>query len=360
MKKFKKIIGLSLAAAMILTMSATSAVFAAEADSSSAEEGFAEEPVVVLKMAEHNADGTFHAKTLEYLADQVYQESKGRIQIDIYNNGVLGAVTEGLTMLDTGVCDIFWASTAFFANQFPYSEFTDLPSLGMDDAIMATNVWWDVFEKYPELFEKEYEGYHVWCQYDGPALCVGTSKHLDSPEDLKGLNLRAAAGAPAKIAAAWGANPTTVSPADLYMAMQKGVVDGYMFALAGAASLSCDDLTDTAVDVSLGYTPVIYLMSQAAWDSLSPEDQEVMNNVGNRVGSIYSAEQAEIATAETIENIPNYIHPESEDDEWYQALQGPLSDLTEEWVAANSTDDFDAQELIDFAMERVAYYKANK
>ena len=367
----KKLISLFLAAVMLFALAACGGArpapaasaapeVSASADNSEAaasNEGFAEEPSVILKMAEHNGEGTFHAAILEELANQVYQESKGRIKIELFHGGVLGAVTEGLTMLDTGVCDIVWTSTAFFANQFPYTEFTDLPSLGISDTVMATEVWWDVYEKYPELFASEYEGYHVWCEYSGPALVIGTSKHLESPADIKGLNLRAAAGTAAEITAAWGASPTTVSPSDLYLALQKGVVDGYMFNCAAAESLGLDDLTDTVVNVSLGYCPIMYLMSQSAWDSLSPEDQEIMNRVGGRAGSIYSAQIAEDVSNATAESIPNYIQASDDSSEWYSALQAPLTGLTDEYVAKNSTPDFNAQQLIDFALERIAEYK---
>ena len=342
-----------MAVALVAVMaSATAFAFAGTASA-------ADEDTITLRLSSQHAETNSTYLAIQHLADEVFEKTEGRVKIDIYGNSQLGAASENLTMLDTDVCDVVWTSSAFFAGQFPYSEAMELPMMGIKDSIDGTNIYWDIMEKFPEQFT-EFDDYYVWCAYVAPATCIGTTNvMIESMSDLAGLNLRAAAGNNAAAVTAWGAAPVAIAPSDLYMALQKGVADGWTFNASTLDSWKLGELTKCVVDCGLSYSQIFMLASKDDIEKLSPEDQAVLAEVGGRAGSIYMAEQTQKEADDAIEHYKaagGTFKAIGEGDALYEELAAPLANIVDEWVERVSTDDFDATQVVDFIKERVAEY----
>lgn len=355
MKNVRSISCIILALAMVFAMAACGD----QPDpAGSADPSGSAEPVV-LRLATQHADTNSTTVAMQTLADQVYEKTEGRVIIEIYGNNTLGAASEALTMLDTGVCDLVWTSSAFFAGQFPYSEALELPMMGIVDGVEGTEIYWDLMETYPEQFT-EFDDYYMWTAYTAPATIVGVAtKMVENADDLKGLNIRAAAGANASIVSAWGAAPVSIAPSDLYMSIQKGVADGFLFNASTLDSWKLGELTKHVVNIGLGYSQIFILGSKDAISKLSAEDQAILNEVGGRVGSIYLAEKTEEEANIAIENftaIGGTYSVYTEGDTLYDALKAPLSSIVEDWVSRVSTDSFDATQIVNFIAEKAGTY----
>ncbi len=309
---------------------------------------------VTLKWADHNSDGCPTALAMDEMANRIMEATEGRVNIEVYHGGTLGSYADGLTMLETGVCDILWTSTALFAGQFPYTEVLSIPALGISTAQEATDIYWDLKEEFPEEFDPEFEDYYLWMAHSMPAVTLGTaSKEVKGLGDLKGLNLRAAAGPAATTATLWGASPVSMSPADMYLSLEKGVIDGYIFDGAGIHTWGLAELTDHVYDMGLGYTIAMILMSPSAYNSLTEEDQAIFDELGGRVGSQVGAEFVQNEADELFAGMDNYNILEA-GDSLYEELKAPLTTMAEDWAASTEN----GQAVIDYIGERVAYYGA--
>lgn len=314
---------------------------------------------VVLRLSGQHAETNDTTVAIQVLADEVKERTEGRVVIEIYPGNTLGNPTEGLTMLDTGVCDMVWTSPAFFAGQFPMSECLEVPMLGITDGVMATEIYWDVMEKYGDQFT-EFDSYYPWILYGAASTIVGTrSTIVNSVSDLKGLTLRTSAGTNASIATNWGASPASVAPPDLYMALEKGTVDGFLFNASTLNSWKLGELTECCVDMGLGYSQCFILCSKDSIAKLSPEDQAILAEVGGRAGSIYMAECTEKEAGRAIDEFTaagGTYKIIRDGDPLYAELKEPLASVTADWVARVSSGSFDAQQVVDFMTDAVANY----
>lgn len=327
-----------------------------EIDSSSNE---TEEPYLVLKWADHNSDGSETAKSMDVMAEAVYKETNGRIKIDMYHGGVLGSFADSISMVESGVADIVWTSTSMFAGYFPYSEVFQLPMLGFTNAQSMTEAWWDMVEKFPEILDYEFKDYKLWMVHTSPAACIGANKTINSLEDLKGLNLRAAAGPAATMTRLWKANPVSMSPADMYLSMQKGVIDGYLFDGAGINTWGLAELTETIIDCGLSTNVDFILMNKDLWEKIKPEDQAIIDKIGGRVGSQTGATYMQNEADTLFADFKGDYRLITEDDPLYQELKQPLEGMYDEWVKAvndGNYTSYDAQDILDFIKERAEFY----
>lgn len=98
-----------------------------------------------------------------------------------------------------------------------------------------------------------------------------------------------------------GYNPATVPWAELYTAMQTGVVDGYVGSSASSAVTNFLDVVTTWVDTQDHYSVAFFIASDAAWSTISAEDQQAMIDIAEtiseeRFAKVRESDQAAIDT----------------------------------------------------------------
>lgn len=302
---------------------------------------------ITLKWGDHYPSGTPGADAIDAFADSVGEATEGRVVVKTYHDAVLGSAGDALSNVSSGVADIVWTSSAIFNGQFPYTEILALPMLGVTGAEGGTNAIWDLYEQFPEAFEAEYANYHVLMFHCTPANVVGMTKSVKSLADLKGLNIRAGVGAPTAITTLWGATPVAIATPDLYTSIQKGVVDGYIFDGSGINTWGLAELTDTMIDVGLGFNVCPVLMNLDAWNSISAEDQAIINELAGRSGSLLLAAAMQGEADEMVQGFTGTYNNYEPGTAEYEELKAPLVSYVDEWAESMTTDSIDARAMVD-------------
>jgi TRAP-type transport system periplasmic protein len=97
------------------------------------------------------------------------------------------------------------------------------------------------------------------------------------PEDLEGLRLRVPGSRMRSLMfETYGATPVTMNLGELYLALQQGTVDGQENPLAGTVNRSFHEVQKYFSMSNHVYTPVTFVMNGDKFDSLSPEQQELV------------------------------------------------------------------------------------
>jgi TRAP-type transport system periplasmic protein len=97
------------------------------------------------------------------------------------------------------------------------------------------------------------------------------------PEDLEGLRLRVPGSRMRSLMfETYGATPVTMNLGELYLALQQGTVDGQENPLAGTVNRSFHEVQRYFSMSNHVYTPVTFVMNGDKFDSLSPEQQELV------------------------------------------------------------------------------------
>lgn len=127
------------------------------------------------------------------------------------------------------------------------------------------------------------------------------NKKINTPADMAGIKLRMPGGdAWQFLGTALGANPTPMAVTEVYTGLQTGAIDGQDNPLPNVQTLKFYEVMDQIVLTShlVGFD--LLTISKAAWDKMTPEQQEKVQAAANEVIE-WSAQQHLTKEAELAE-----------------------------------------------------------
>lgn len=295
---------------------------------------------------------------LEEWAKIIREATNGGVDITVFASGTLATAGEVLPAVTMGVADLGWVPTNSFVTQLPISSLFGLACIGMDSNTMATEVVWDVYEEMPEVFEDELGNYKLLMFWTSGKNGVSAKTAVTTLDDMQGLKLRAVGGIGVDVATILGAAPISMSPNEVYDAMSKGVLDGYIFDWSGIGSLRLYEETNYYNTRSFYTSPTTVLMNLDAWNQLPAEYQEVMDYYSLREMSLQYAYDWEY---EIISCAAEYATPDQfvdfSDEEWNK-IKDIVADYNAERTAAVTTATFDGDAFLARIVELVEKYES--
>lgn len=255
-----------------------------------AKEEKSESPAVTLVYAEVNPLDTISGQTALAFKEKVEEISGGNITIDIQHSGVLGDETTVLESMMKGdsAADLARVSTSMLTSYgAEKTKLLSLPFMFEDREHFwnfASSSLADEFLKEPSdngygfrgLFYGE-EGFRHFF----------TSKEVTGIDDFVGMKIRVANDPIMNgIVTGLGATPTVVSFNELYLALQHELVDAAEQPVANYKSNAFMEVAPTLIldGHTLGTTEVV--ITDAAWDSLTEEQQGWLKEAGKYASSM--------------------------------------------------------------------------
>jgi len=229
--------------------------------------------VRVLKLA-HSLDvqSPVH-RSMVYMAKRLQAISGGKMRIDIYPDGQLGAERELIELLQIGSLAMTKVSTSPLEGFVPEMKIYSLPYLFKNEA----GLWKVLNGKIGKELLLAGQKYYLrgLCYYDAGSRSFYTkSKPILKPSDLKGLKIRVQKSATSfDMIRAMGGSPTPISWGELYTALQQGVVDG---AENNPPSFYFSKHYEVCPYYSLDehtMVPDVVLISTHIWQKLTPQEQ---------------------------------------------------------------------------------------
>ncbi|MCD7852798.1 MAG: TRAP transporter substrate-binding protein [Oscillospiraceae bacterium] len=349
-KQLKKLLALGLSALLVLAVSGCGSSSSGSESSDSGNSSSSDE-VYRLSVSIHDSAQVPKTQYVQKWADAVTEASGGRLEVTVYSGGTLAASTEVLDAVKSGTCSIGVVFSGFFTGQFPLSDVITMPLAGLDNAVQATNVLWDLWESTPEM-QAEYEDYKVIMLYAGPNNIICTNTPVSTADDMRGLKLRAAAGTATDMCSGWNATPINMSSSELYQSMEKGVIDGYIIDFTGVNSWSLYEVTNYYTALPFFTQSWSVLMNKDVYESLPEDLQAIIDEYSTRDWSIGFGEVNEEEANEAWETAENeygstIIVPEGDDLATFQ----PAADAyVQNWISSITTDTFDGQAFYDEAL----------
>lgn len=306
----------------------------------------------------HDPLATAQVQHMLKWTEEVKELTNGRVEITIYDSATLCAATDVATNVMEGAVDIGWLYTAYFAGQFPLADVVNLPFQGFGDCTATTQMMWDLMDEYPALVD-EWSEFKVLMLYTNPGMkIVSGGDPITSVADLDGKAIRCPSGAITDLLTEWGASPITMSPPEIYEALEKNVVQGYIFEESGLVKFSLHELSTYYLDYPM-YNGVFGLvMNKEAWESLPADIQEIIDGTIGREMSIEAAQVFESDVAAGRKTIiaagGQYVELS---DEALAEFQVAADAYAAEWCEKMSTSDFDAAAFLARAKELAAQYE---
>lgn len=306
----------------------------------------------------HDPIGTAQVDHMVEWATEVEELTGGRVKITIYDSATICAATDVATNVMQGAVDIGWLYTAYFAGQFPLADVVNLPFQGFGDCVATTQMFWDMMEEYPALVD-EWSEFKVLMLYTNPGMkLVSGGDPITSIADLQGKSIRCPSGAITDLLTEWGANPITMAPPEIYEALEKGVVNGYIFEESGLVKFSLHELSTYYTDYPM-YNGVFGLvMNKESWESLPADLQEIIEGTIGREMSIHAAEifaaDVDAGREKILAAGGEFVEIPAESLAEFQVAADAYA---AGWVEKMTTADFDAAAFLARAKELTAQYE---
>jgi TRAP-type C4-dicarboxylate transport system substrate-binding protein len=216
---------------------------------------------------------------LEPWVKMIQERTQGNVKINVYFSNALTPIPEMFNSAVSGVADIAEGIAYATPGRFPLTESVMLPELGLNTSLSCSKALWHLYKTFPEV-KAEYSGVKMlWLHVTPGTKIITRKKPVRSLQDLKGLKIRVSGTTAVKIAKALGFTPVSMSMGDLYLALEKGVIDGVVLPSEILISRRLGEVTKYVTDVDLGHDAFFVVMNQGTWNKLPPETQKVFNDL---------------------------------------------------------------------------------
>jgi tripartite ATP-independent transporter DctP family solute receptor len=243
-----------------------------------------EPEVIELGWAQPQPEGHPWTDYGQKICNEVFEESGGRIKITQYPAGGMGSEAETINMLRSGslafttsgptILNSFYGPSQIFA--FPYLFEDKDQAYQVFTGPIGQRVYNDIILKASNVRALDF-----W--YYGTRVLTINGVKPNKPEDLKGFKVRCMDNPVAKnVIGSLGASPVPVSLAELYMALQTGVVQGQENPLPTIYAQKFHEVQDYIVFTNHSVHTGIVYVSEQIWQSLSDADRELITRVFKR------------------------------------------------------------------------------
>lgn len=277
-----------------------------------------------------------HAGAMKF-EEVVEAESDGKIAVELYPAGQLGSLREQVETTQMGEINITLQPSAVVMPFASEVEVLDLPYLWPTDEeklyeMLDGDIGLDILDT---LDSSMFKGLGYWP--GGYKLITTKDQAVDSPEDLEGLTMRVMESPPLiKQYTHWGGNAVPITYAEVYNALQQGIVDGQENPLQTIYLNNYHEIQNYAVESKHGAMTYLILANLEWFNSLDEETQDLIVRAEEE-GRTASREMLKDTESEYKDNIIasdiNYYELTDEEIEYFRAKSVDL------WFEIYGTDE---------------------
>lgn len=157
---------------------------------------------------------------------EVARLTNGSVRIDLFPGSQLGSSNEQVDQIVSGQVPLMWSGPNIFSRLAPELEASELPFAVASDEQAACLIDGELGKHLADRLAAKGILILGW-QYNGLRYITNSRRPINTVADLKGMKIRVpGSDAWMNTFRALGANPTPLDIAEVYQALQQGVVDG--------------------------------------------------------------------------------------------------------------------------------------
>lgn len=288
--------------------------------------------------------------------ETITKGSNGAIRFQEYWASSLHSLVDGFKAARSGLTDMTQAYCFTLPTSFHLPHCDSLP-FAFKNSVVGSVVMEELYATY---FKKEYEKQGVYNAFYPVLEYTGiiSNTPIRTLEDLKGKKLYVPGGMLQTVYKALGATPVLIAPAELFQAMQRGILDGAVYPAGLVIPQRYHEICPYWTNASICYGAIPFALNRKKFDSLSDElkktlyDQLRQANV--LMGKLYyDMDRAAIkamknAGVEIIDLTP------AEKERWVQAT----AHVWDDFIAQNEKRGLPARQLCEDLKALNAKYSA--
>ncbi len=223
-------------------------------------------------------------------AKRVNTALKGRVEMKVFHSSQLGTDEAMVKGIKVGALEMFLPSTIMSTVEPRFGVF-EMPYIIVNRAHMK-KVSADPRVKAALLEPLPAKGMRLLAFWEnGFRHVTNNVRPIVKPEDLKGIKLRIPGGVwRGKMFRAYGANPSPMPFAEVYSALQAGVMDAQENPFPQIASAKFHEVQKYLSLTGHVYTPAYPAISEAFWEKLPKDIQQTLEKIAVEVGDLARSE----------------------------------------------------------------------
>jgi C4-dicarboxylate-binding protein DctP len=237
----------------------------------------------VVKLS-HVTGGTTHPKVVaaNNFAERVNKELNGKLCVEVYPNSTLFGDSKELEALLLDDVQMLAPSLSKFGSYTKKYGVFDLPFIFKDmDAAMSFTASKEGKDLLNAMEDVGFVGLGYWMS---GMKYFSANKALISPTDAKGLKFRVQTSDVAKaMIAAMGASPQPMAFAEVYGALQTGVVDGQENTWSNIYTKKFFEVQDSTTQTSHQLLAYLFMTSKQFLDSLDADTRTKLIKIADEV-----------------------------------------------------------------------------
>lgn len=287
----------------------------------------------------------------------VEEKTGGRIKITLYDMSSLGTATDALAMTRNGTVDMYFNAAAQTAGEFPVIDIIQMPFFAANPSTVSEIAYSLYYGGYLEEFNNDMVPL-MFAPTDMQMLAI-KGKTVESMANFSGLKLRVVSGIAVDMMERFGASVVAMPLSDVYLSLDRGVVDGAMTSPHLMRSNALYDVLDYMMEypvhggmLFLGVNDGVYAgLPDSLKLSLSQACEEQRYRILNRVNQTYD-EGIKACVEGGMELYP--ITPE-----FQQELQDAVAPLRDKFAEDLNALGYDGDAIMELAESVVARCEYN-
>ena len=242
-------------------------------------------PDYVLSYADNQTGNYPTVQAARRFAEQVNEETDGRIEIRVYPNAELGDEVSTVRQLSFGGIDLCRSSLSSLAEYSAESIVLQMPYLYKDRDHMWRVLDGEVGEQVKDSFQGT--GLVPLAWFDaGVRNFYTVDKSIETLEDMQGLRIRIVPNSSLMedMVKVLGAEPVPIVYEAVKDAMQTGEIDGAENNWSSYETMDHDEVAPFFTLDEHTRVPELMLMSSSTWEQLSPEDRATIQRCADAAG----------------------------------------------------------------------------
>jgi tripartite ATP-independent transporter DctP family solute receptor len=237
----------------------------------------------VLKLAHLNAQQPFEIPSAAIAAvfkSSVEANSNGRIEVQIFDSGVLGKERETMIQVQNNIVQSYIASTGGMSTFYPLIDVTNLPF-----AFSSYSIGYKVYdgdfgrEMAEDIRRKTRFKVLGFGESGGFFAFTNSRRPVRTPADMRGLKIRTmTVPLHQDIVRSLGGTPTAIAWAEVYTSLQTGVVDGQMNPISIINMAKFYEVQKYITLTNHLYAPYVWVMSDTFYQRLPEDLKSVIDN----------------------------------------------------------------------------------
>ena len=204
------------------------------------------------------------------------QDKASTIKVETYPAGQLYRARQLYEAARNGAVDMAMFALGSFATTDPIIEVVYLPFLVPSQDKMFSELHGELGKTVDAVAAKA--NLKVLGYFAGSGGQFGTKdKALRTPEDFKGLKIRVPGKVPAEVVKSFDGVPTTIAASEVYLALQRGTVDGTNFPLTSFYDRKLYESVKHLLLANVSFDPDVVVINEKSWSGLSADQQKAVS-----------------------------------------------------------------------------------